>query len=183
MHPVRLRSTTRLALIAAGFLGLGAGRGGAPLPTVPSVDLDRFCGRWHEVARLPNCFQRSCVQSQAFYTQCGDGTIGVVNTCTTARGRCRRIEGWAEPVPGSGNARLRVRFEGLAALAPVAREGNYWVIALDEEYRSAMVGTPDRRFLWFLSRAPSLDPDVFRALKARARCLGFDVDQLVTCGR
>jgi len=82
-------------------------------------------------------------------------------------------------VPGSGNARLRVRFGGLAALAPVPREGNYWIIALDADYRFAMVGTPDRRFLWILARDPCLPPDVLASLVARARCLGFDVDRLV----
>jgi apolipoprotein D and lipocalin family protein len=66
---------------------------------------------------------------------------------------------------------------------PVPREGNYWIIALDDDYQHAMVGTPDRRFLWILSRDPCLDPEVFRDLTARARCLGFDVDRLVTCGR
>ena len=177
------RHVGRLALCGAAVLGLGAGRSAAPLPTVPYVDLARYAGRWHEIARLPNCFQRSCVRSQAVYTPRGDGGIGVVNTCTTARGRCRRVEGRAEPVPCSGNARLRVRFEGLAALAPVSSEGNYWIIALDDDYQWAMVGTPDRRFLWILAREPGLDADTFGMLVGRARCLGFAVDQLVTCGR
>jgi apolipoprotein D and lipocalin family protein len=183
MHPVRLPSRTRLALVAGMLCCLGAGHRHAALPTVPCVDLARFAGRWHEIARLPNCFQRGCVGAQAVYTPRRDGTLGVVNTCTTARGRCRQVEGWAEPVPCSGNARLRVRFGGLAALAPVPREGNYWIIALDDDYRHALVGTPDRRFLWILSREACVDPEVYREFTARARCLGFDVDRLVTCGR
>jgi apolipoprotein D and lipocalin family protein len=89
------------------------------------------------------------------------------------------VVGRAEPVPCSGNARLRVRFGGLAALVPVPREGNYWIIALDDDYRFAMVGTPDRRFLWILARDTCLPPDVFAGLVAQARCLGFDVDRLV----
>lgn len=172
-----------LALCGVALLSLGAGRSTPPLPTVPHVDLARYAGRWHEIARLPNCFQRSCACSQAVYTPRGAGCLGVVNTCTTARGRCRRVEGHAEPVPGSGNARLRVRFEGLAALAPVPCEGNYWIIALDDDYRWAMVGTPDRRFLWILARDPSLDADTFGRLVGQARCLGFDVEELVTRGR
>jgi apolipoprotein D and lipocalin family protein len=183
MREVQPRISVWLVLLATLTGGLGAGHGRAPLPTVPCVDLARYAGRWHEIARLPNCFQRRCAASQAVYVSRGNGTLGVVNTCTTDRGRCRSIEGRAEPVPCSGNARLRVRFAGLAGLMPVPREGNYWIIALDDDYQHAMVGTPDRRFLWILSRDPCLDPEVFRDLTARARCLGFDVDRLVTCGR
>lgn len=179
MPSVRPLLKARLALTAAVLCCCGAGHRTAWLPTVPLVDLGRYAGRWHEIARLSNCFQRGCVGSQACYSLRRDGTVGVVNTCATARGRCRRIEGWAEPVPCSGNARLRVRFEGLAALAPVPREGNYWIIALDDDYRWAMVGTPDRRFLWILARESCLDAGVYAGLIARARCLGFDVDRLV----
>ena len=150
-----------------------------PLPTVPHVDLARYAGTWHEIARLPNVFQRTCVRSKATYRACADGGIAVVNSCSTGRGRCRSIEGRAEPVPGSGNARLRVRFSGLAAVAPVPREGNYWIIALDDDYQWALVGTPDRRFLWILSREQRLPEDVDRMLVDRARCLGFDVSRLV----
>ena len=149
------------------------------LPTVPHVDLGRYAGTWHEIARLPNWFQRSCERSQAVYTPCSDGSIKVVNTCVKASGRCTSIEGRAEPVPGSGNARLRVKFGGLAALVPTSREGNYWIIALDDDYQWAMVGTPDRRFLWILARQPCLAPEILADLKQRARCLGFDVDRLV----
>ena len=131
------------------------------------------------MARLPNVFQASCVGSRARYEPRPDGTLTVVNSCVTARGRCREVVGRAEPVPCSGNARLRVRFGGLAALVPVPREGNYWIIALDDDYRFAMVGTPDRRFLWILARDTCLPPDVFAGLVAQARCLGFDVDRLV----
>lgn len=102
----------------------------------------------------------------------------VENSCRNARGRCRSIEGTATPVPCSGNARLRVRFEGPAGWMPVARDGNYWIIALDEDYQWAMVGTPDRRFLWILARERSLPPEVYCMLVARARCLEFDVARL-----
>jgi len=175
------RAARRASAWLLGLAVLGAAPAAArdPLPTVPQVDLARYAGTWHEVARLPNFFQRACVRSQACYTVLGDGGIGVVNTCGTAKGGSRRIEGRADPVPGSGNARLRVRFGGLAALAPVAREGNYWIIALDDDYRWALVGTPDRKFLWILAREPQLDDEVYAMLVEKARCLGFDVAKLV----
>ena len=108
----------------------------------------------------------------------------MVNTCFKSKGRTSSIEGSATPVPGSGNAPLRVKCGGLAALVPVARDGNYWIIALGESepdapYEWALVGTPDRRFLWILARQPCLPPKVLADLKAQARCLGFDVKSLV----
>ncbi len=171
------------SVVAAG-LAVSTAVAAEPLPTVPHVDLGRYAGTWHEIARLPNWFQRSCERSQARYTPCGDGSLKVENTCLKAKGRSSSIEGIATPVPGSGNARLRVKFGGLAALVPVARDGNYWIIALgegepDAPYEWALVGTPDRRFLWILARQPCLPPEVLAQLKDQARCLGFDVASLV----
>lgn len=170
----------------AAWLGLAGSVAAAaePLPTVPRVDLGRYAGTWHEIARLPNWFQRKCERSRADYTPCGDGSLKVVNSCLKANGRSTSIEGIATPVPGSGNARLRVKFGGLAALAPASRDGNYWIIALGEgepdgPYEWAMVGTPDRRFLWILARQPCLPPELLADLKAQACHLGFDVKSLV----
>jgi apolipoprotein D and lipocalin family protein len=151
----------------------------APLPVVAKVDLARYAGSWHEVSRLPNFFQKSCVRSTAEYTPQPDGTIQVRNTCYKAKGRTSGITGTAVPVEGSGNAKLKVKFGGFAALAPVPEEGNYWIIALDPQYRWAMVGTPDRRYLWMLARQPSLPFEVYGRLKQRARELGFDVGELL----
>jgi apolipoprotein D and lipocalin family protein len=173
-------SRCHLAVALAAVCLSGGRHAAAPLPTVPCVDLGRYAGTWHEIARLPNFFQASCVRSQARYEPRSDGSITVVNSCVTARGRCREITGRAEPVPCSGNAQLRVRFDGLAAFVPVSREGNYWIIALDEDYQWAMVGTPDRRFLWILARDRCLPVEVYASLVARARCLGFAVDQLIS---
>jgi apolipoprotein D and lipocalin family protein len=173
-----VRSRLAIALVACCLTG---GRHHvAPLPTVPCVDLARYAGMWHEVARLPNLFQASCACSQARYEPRPDGSLTVVNSCVTRRGRGREVVGRAEPVPCSGNARLRVRFDGLAALVPVPSEGNYWIIALDDDYQWAMVGTPDRRFLWILARDTRLPPDVYAGLVEQARSLGFEVTRLVT---
>ena len=181
---IRLRFCLALcaATIAPGVIATSTSAAD-PLPTVPSVDLGRYAGIWHEVARLPNWFQRSCVRSTARYIPNADGSMTVINTCTKATCRQSSIEGVATAVPCSGNARLRVKFGGMAALVPASREGNYWIIALDQEnYQWAMVGTPDRRFLWILSRQPCLDPQVYACLKQQACRLGFDVGSLVRAG-
>ena len=81
-------------------------------------------------------------------------------------------------MPGAPGS-LRVRFApGWTSWLPLAW-APYWVIAVDPEYRWAMVGGPDRDHLWILSREPTLAPDRYSALVEQARGLGYPVDQLV----
>ncbi len=155
-----------------------------PLHTVASVDLQKYSGKWFEVARLPNSFQRAGETATAEYTPQGDGSIRVVNTATKADGSKRDAKGRAAAVEGTNNTRLRVKFEGLAALAPSPTEGNYWIIALDaESYQYAMVGTPDRKFLWILSRKLPLNPVIADRLISRANELEFPVEKLLWTNR
>jgi len=152
----------------------------APLPTAKAVDLQRYAGRWYEVARLPNPFQRPEERAMADYSLLPDARVQVVNTAIAPDGRQRAARGQAEVVAGSNNARLRVKFEGLASLAPVPAEGNYWIIELDRQrYRYVMVGTPSRKFLWILSRTPTLDGTTRKRLESRAQALGFPVSNLI----
>ncbi len=153
----------------------------APLPNapVPVLDLRRYAGDWHEIAHLPMFFQRKCVANiTATYTLRADGTIGVRNACGDKDGRLVASEGVARPVAGHPG-RLQVRFlPGWLAWAPLAW-ADYWVIELDPDYRWAVVGGPDRRYLWVLSRTPSMDRALFEAIKARAARRGYPVDNLV----
>lgn len=151
-----------------------------PLPTVPSVDLTRYAGTWHEIARLPMWFQRHCVHSTATYTIRQDGTITVHNECRTDSGTVDQADGVATVVDGAGSAKLMVTFDNFfARLVGPSREGNYWIIDLDPDYTVAMVGTPDRRYLWILSRTRPLDEALYRRLAAKAQQLGFPVSDLI----
>lgn len=151
-----------------------------PLKTAPKVSADRYVGKWYEVARFPQWFQKGCVSATADYSQNKDGTIGVLNTCFRADGSQRSVNGVAEPVDALNN-RLRVRFPGnfFARLAPVPEEGNYWIIDVSPDYSHAIVGTPDRQFLWFLSRSPTIPQAKFDRMKAIAAEQGFDLEKLV----
>ncbi|WAC19006.1 lipocalin family protein [Luteolibacter sp. SL250] len=172
------------ALSAAALLtSCGTNRSAAthpPLKTAPKVSTDRYLGKWHEVAHFPQWFQKGCVSATADYSQNKDGTIGVLNTCFRADGSQRTVSGVAEPVDASNN-RLRVRFPGnfFARLAPVPEDGNYWIIDVTPDYRHAIVGTPDRQFLWFLSRSPTIPQARFDRMKAIATEQGFDLGKLV----
>lgn len=149
------------------------------LPTAAYVDLCRYSGTWYEVARLPNVFQRNCRCSVAQYLLSSEGSVTVINTCTTPQGRQRQVVGRATPVPGSGNARLRVGFGSLSNFFAQKSSGNYWIIDIAPDYSWVMVGTPDRRFLWILSRTPQLPFDTVRQLTQRACELGFDTNRLI----
>lgn len=156
----------------------------ATLPTVSYVDLERYTGTWYEIARLPMWFQRHCVDSKAVYTSRPDGAIGVHNECVTDKGSLNQAEGIATVVDEKTNARLRVVFDNFfARLFGPSREGNYWILDLDQDYRTALVGTPDRRFLWILSRAPKLEEETYRRLVNKARQLGYPMEKLIRAKR
>lgn len=154
------------------------------LPTVSSVDLTRYTGTWYEMARLPTWFQRHCVDSKAVYTNRPDGAFRVHNECVTDNGGVEQAEGVATVVDASTNARLTVVFDNFfARLFGSSHDGNYWILALDWEYRTAMVGTPDRRYLWILSRSPHLDDASYQRLVQQAKELGFPVSDLIRTRR
>jgi apolipoprotein D and lipocalin family protein len=153
---------------------------GEPVATVPFVDLDRYLGRWLEVARLPNQFQDQCASDvTADYVRRDDGRIGVTNRCRRADGTVDQAEGVARVVDTSTNAKLKVRFApAWLSFLPFVW-GDYWVIGLADDYRLAVVGSPDRKYLWVLSRSPELpEPDWQQAMQV-ARRNGFDVSRLV----
>ncbi len=149
------------------------------LQPVRDLDLQRYSGVWHEIARLPNRFEDDCVGDiTATYTPREDGSIRVVNACRKADGETMSSDGEARRT-GDNPAKLEVRFapKWLSFLPFVWAD--YWVIALDENYQWALVGEPDRKYLWILSREPQLDKASFEGLKARARGLGYELDGLV----
>jgi len=138
-----------------------------PLPTVQSVDLDRYLGTWYEIARLPNFFQSKCASdTQATYRADGKD-VEVVNQCRKEDGTVEQITGIAKVVAGSQGAKLRVSF-----FRPIY--GDYWILDLDPDYRWVLVGEPSRKYAWILARAPNLDAATQEALLARAAALGFD---------
>ncbi len=178
--------SARLALtVLCLMLGACAGvdtRG--ELSTVASVDLSRYAGTWYEIARLPMWFQRHCVDSKAMYSNRSDGAVGVHNECVTDTGKVEQAEGVATVVDAKTNAKLTVVFDNwFARPFGSSRDGNYWILDLDPEYRTAMVGTPDHRFLWILSRTPQLEEATYRRLVERAQQLGYPVSDLIRAQR
>jgi len=161
-------------------LSLASAPGEEPVRPVGSVDLERYAGRWYEISRYPNRFQESCAgEVTATYERREDGRIRVVNRCRRADGSMNEAEGVARPVEGGANARLKVRFApGWLSFLPFVW-ADYWVIGLADDYRWAVVGTPDRKYLWILARTPRLPEADRAAAQAKIKENGFDLSRLV----
>lgn len=146
-------------------------------PTVEGVDLERYAGRWYEIARYPNWFERDCTAVTADYAIRDDGKVSVTNTCFKGSpdGTKKVANGRARIVEGSGNGRLKVKFA--PAWVPFA-EGDYWILALEPDYSASLVGSPDGKYLWILARSRQIDEAVLERLKRRAADLGYDTAPL-----
>lgn len=126
-----------------------------PPRTVERVELERYAGLWYEIARIPNGFQEGCVSGvTAEYQLRDDGRIDVINRCTTSEGRVDEAKGLARVEDPVSNARLKVSFFSVLGWRPIW--GDYWIIGLGDDYEFALVGSPDRKYGWILSREPEL---------------------------
>ncbi|WP_053088774.1 lipocalin family protein [Moraxella canis] len=145
--------------------------------TVDHVRLDDYLGTWYEIGRLPMSFQNKCTHNvTANYTLKDNGKIKVLNTCQTKDGQMS-ADGEAYPIDDT-NAKLKVSFlPSFLKKLPIA-QADYWVLATTEDaqnYTSALVGTPDRKYLWVLSRTPSLDERIYQNYLDIARQNGYDL--------
>ena len=144
-----------------------------PLETVKNVDLKRYVGKWYEIASYPQRFQKGCTCTTAEYTATEEGYIIVDNACNkdSVNGEKSGIKGKAFIVENSGNAKLEVQF-----FWPI--RGKYWIIDLDSNYTYAVVGHPNREYLWILSRTPKMDEKVYQGILERVKAKGFDLAKL-----
>ncbi len=164
-------------LLAAGVLAAAinslAANNPEPLTTVNYVDLRRYAGKWHEIARYANRFQRDCASdTTANYVVRGDGKVQVVNSCRDRNGKLKTARGTAKVADKKTNAKLKVTF-----FWPFY--GDYWIVGLSDDYQWAIVGEPGRKYLWVLSRTPSMDEHTYRQVLGRVRTLGYDPQKLL----
>lgn len=168
--------TLRAVILALFFaLALGSCATAPPdgLRPVTSFDIQRYLGQWHEIARLDHSFERGMTDVTATYRLQDDGSVQVIN-----RGYDTQRQAWKEAVGravflgDSRTASLKVSFFG-------PFYGGYHVIALDREYRWALVAGADRDYLWILSRDKTMPADIRGQLVQQARELGFAVDKLI----
>ena len=146
--------------------------------TVDSVDLKKYAGTWYEIGRLPMYFQRNCASDvTATYVEKTDGSgIKVINQCKAEDGSGITAEGLAKPADATGS-KLKVTFlPSWIRWLPVGR-ADYWVLARDAEYKTALVGTPDKKYLWLLARSPNVSQDTYAKYRQIAQQQGYDLKE------
>ena len=162
-----------LPLISSGCVTKN-GNGMKALETVNFVDLERYIGQWYEIARYHHRFQEGCVGSKATYSLRDDGKITVINECydKSFSGKLRSVKGKAWVVDKETNAKLKVSF-----FWPFS--GDYWIIDLGRDYEYAVIGHPNRKYLWILSRTPDMDEEVYQAILVRLQKQEYDTSKLI----
>ncbi|TDL79685.1 lipocalin [Palleronia sediminis] len=141
----------------------------APFASVAAFEPARFAGLWYEIASYPTPFQAGCANTRAEYTPRGDGGFDLVNRCTRG-GTPAQVTGTAMP---AGPGRLEVRIDAMPFLS-----SPYWVLWVDEGYRTAVVGVPSGRAAWILDRSPVIPPDRLAAARQMLSFAGYDLSQL-----
>ena len=150
------------------------------LQTVASVDLKQYSGKWFEIARYPNKFQKQCVgNTTAIYTIKPNNKIEVVNQCLKKDGMVEDVKGDARIVDKKSNAKLEVRFAPKFLSFISAVWGDYWIIDLDEGYKYAVIGDPKREYFWILSRDAKMTDETYQNILRRAEAKGFNPGKVV----
>jgi apolipoprotein D and lipocalin family protein len=145
------------------------------LTTVRDIDINKYSGKWYEIARLPNSFEKGLICTTAEYTLRDDGKITVFNTGQKENdpGKVKTIKGKAWVPDKNEPGRLKVQF-----FWPFT--GGYYIFHLDQEnYQYALVGDPSRKFLWILARKPVIENSLYLELIETARINGFATEKLL----
>lgn len=167
-----------LITLAVGFTATAKPQ--TPVRTVDYVDPVRYMGKWHQIAAIPQYFERNCYsQSAAEYSLTPKGKVVVYNTCRTKDGELESATGRAKIVDKQTNAKLKVTFLNLGIWVYWIG-GHYWVLDLDPDYRWAIVGEGTRTYAWILARDPALSPADLKLISAKLKSQGYDTCQLIT---
>ena len=151
-----------------------------PVTTVPSVDLEQYLGTWYEIAAIPQIFEKQCVgNTTADYSLTQNGFISVVNTCDRSNGKASIAHGRAEIIDHTSNSKLKVTFVHFLGWQFIFG-GDYWILALGDHYSYAVVGSPDRKYAWILSRTPEMAQDQLSEATLALTTQGFDTCKLIS---
>lgn len=147
--------------------------------TVSALDVKRYAGKWYEIARYLNKFQKKCVgNTTATYATKADGTIAVVNQCLLKDGAVGKAEGEAKIADTVSNAKFEISFAPRFKSFLSSGWDDYWVVDLDENYQYAAVSDPKRENLWILSRTPEMRDAVYQNILRRLENVGFNPGRL-----
>ncbi|MCK6598595.1 MAG: lipocalin family protein [Bdellovibrionaceae bacterium] len=152
-------------------------------PTVQTaqfVDLNKYLGKWYEVASIPQSFQKQCVaNTTAQYSLTDNGLIKVLNSCTKIDDSVSVAEARARVIDTQSYSKLKVTFVKLFDWV-FAFGGNYWILDVDSNYNIALVGDPTRNYAWILSRYPSLSTAQWVEAEKTFKNQGYDTCKILT---
>ena len=161
MKVILLAATTLLSLITS-----------LPNKTVEKVDMKRFAGTWYSLSSIPTMFDKGSRETTTHYTLNADGYYNVITTCKEQEGKIHTIKSKIFPLEDAQNGRMKAQF-----IWPI--KVDYWVIDLAGDYSWAVVGHPDHRFLFIMSRKPEMDKALYEKIVARCKAMGYPVENLV----
>ncbi|HQD12827.1 MAG TPA: lipocalin family protein [Chitinophagales bacterium] len=142
-------------------------------PTSTNIDLNRYLGKWYQIAALPQFFSFNAKCVTAEYSLNPDGSIKVVNKQIGPDGQPAEITGKATVEPNSGNAKLRVGFFGIQPA-----ESNYWIVEIADDYSYAVVSNESKTTWWILSRTPTMDEAKVQEIIDRWAAFGINMSLL-----
>ena len=125
------------------------------------VDIERFLGKWYDIASIPQRFSRECTNTAAEYSLDPHGNIAIVNSCII-NGEVSIAKGVATVTDKATNAKLEVQFAG-------PFKGKYWIMEIGDDYEYALVGHPNRNYFWFLSRDPFVTDEFYNSVMLRVQ--------------
>jgi apolipoprotein D and lipocalin family protein len=167
-------AASRLLVLVPALCALALGCAEHDPPVATNLDLERFQGRWYEIARIPRDYDQTCHDTTADYTLVGPNALEFRHEChlSSPSGKLSTFDAPARAEDPSVPAKLTLDL-GLY-------RGSYWVLDIGKDYEYAVVGHPSLTMLWVLSRAPTLDADAYAHALDLARRDGFNPDELVT---
>ncbi|HQV23573.1 MAG TPA: lipocalin family protein [Agitococcus sp.] len=146
--------------------------------TVPKVDLNRYMGKWYEIAKIPNSFQKTCVsETTVTYTLLANHHVAGVNACKKANGELYqlKIDG---KVQDASNAKIVFKItSSWLRFIPMVR-ADYWIVDLAADYSYAAVATADGKYLWILARQAQLNDSVYEQILQRVAKQGFAIQKV-----
>lgn len=169
-----MKNILAMAILMTSAAAIGA-QTRPELKTVASVDINKYSGKWYEIAKYPNKFQKQCVgNTTATYSLKPNGKIEVLNECLTKDGTVDVAKGEAKIADKATNAKLKVRFAPkFLSFLPMVW-GDYWIMDLEPNYEYVVIGEPKREYFWILSRKPEMDDATFQAILRNAEEQGFN---------
>ena len=171
----------KIAFAALFFIWLSAmASTKSEVETFKYVELNKYYGKWYEVASIPQFFQKQCIGNTiAEYSPGEKDLVVVINSCDTISGKRSVAEGRARVVDKETNSKLEVTFVNFITWI-FSFGGSYWILDVDPEYSYALVSDPSRNYAWILSRTPVLSKSLLMNAEKLYRMQGYDTCKILT---